>query len=458
MKTAPISRRRFLATAGAAPLSARLASASSQVTEAERKPLPASRKLKFSCMVTFEDWAYGAGTWGDVGIRYILRRLADAGFYRVFWRTSGSGQASYPSKVTTPISSWAPYDLKKYPEHFRSLVSVGKKPWFGFSTESGGWGYGTDPQLGRQAIDFSSFDSVAIAGDMSRKLGMEFWLWHEHAEDHGAIGQIGRMGLQHPEWFTLNRDHQASHCRFSMAIPLAMDYRLAWVQELMAYQPDGIYFDFAKSMESSRGVGCTPHYDRKGVWYCSYDKPAVEAFRERTGRDAFGIPNDDDEWVRFRAGYMTTFMRRVREMQRGSYPRIKLGLFGAPTGRIGLAVGDEVVPLADPLCANLEDHEVWTREGLLDEFVNAYTSGVDQKDAQKIKATIKDSRSRVHAPCRYLGTQIEAYSPRDEKSLSERIEAAGNAGCEEVVLFESTPLQWNNTWDATHSIIGRCSA
>jgi hypothetical protein len=447
-----ISRRKFLAAAGAAPFAAKLASGETVQTGTAEAPA-ASHKLKFSCMVTFEDWAYGAGTWGAVGIRYILRRIADAGFHRVFWRTSGSGQASYPSKVATPISSWAPYDLKKYPEHFRSLVAAGGKPWFGFSTASGGWGYGTDPQLGPQAIDFSAFDSVALARDMSRQLGMEFWLWHEHAEDHGAIGQIGRMGLEHPEWFTLNRDRKPSHCRFSLAILPAMDYRLAWVRELMEYGPDGIYFDFAKSMESSRRAGCTPHFDRRGVWYCTYDPPAVEAFQNRTGRDPFRIPNDDDEWVRFRAAYLTNFVRGVRDLQRAGYPKLKLGLFGTPTGRMGLAAGDEVVPLADPLRANLEDHEAWTRAGLLDEFVNAYTSGTDQQDARKIQSTIADSRSRVHAPCRYLGTQIESYLPRDEKALAARVEAAGEAGCKEVVFFESTPLQWNNTWDATHTII-----
>jgi hypothetical protein len=112
-----------------------------------------------------------------------------------------------------------------------------------------------------------------------------------------------------------------------------------------------------------------------------------------------------------------------------------------------------VAPLADPLRANLEDHEAWTREGLLDEFVNAYTSGIDQNDAGKVRATIADSRSRVHGPCRYVGTQIECYTPHDEKSLRGRVEAAAAEGCEEVVFFETTPLQWNNTWDATHSII-----
>jgi hypothetical protein len=47
---------------------------------------------------------------------------------------------------------------------------------------------------------------------------------------------------------------------------------------------------------------------------------------------------------------------------------------------------------------------------------------------------------------------------KDEISRREFLTVAGAAGCEEVVFFESTPLQWNETWDATHSIIQKYSA
>jgi len=264
--------------------------------------------------------------------------------------------------------------------------------------------------------------------------------------------------LRHPEWFTHNRDGRASHCRFSFALAPAEEYRLAWVRELMEYQPEGIFFDFCKSMESTPGLGCTPHFDEKGVWYCTYDAPAIEAFKRKIGRDPFRIPNDDMEWVQFRASYLTDFVRRVREMQRSTYPKIKIGLLGCPTGRAGLCASDKVIQLADPLHSNLEDHETWTREGLINEFVNAYTSEADQQKPEKIKATIADSRSRVHSPCRYLGSQIETYSPKDDKSILGMVEAVADAGCEEVVFFESTPLQWNNTWDAAHKAIKQFGA
>ena len=446
MNSDGISRRTLLKMAEGTGMFLGATSGSAAQSQPQGKP-SSSGKLKFNCMVTFEDWAQFGGTWGDIGIYYILRRLQDTGFYRVFWRTSGSGQASYPSKVATPINMFQPYDPAKYPEHLDSLDQKAHKR---FPTA---WCYGKDPIFGRQVLDFSNFDSVAIARDLSRKLGLQFYLWHEHAEDHGSIGQIGRMGLRHPEWFTQNRDGKRSHCRFSFAIPAAVDYRVAWVRELLEYEPDGIFFDFCKSMESSPGVGCTPHCDNDGVWYCGYEPATVQPFQKQTGRDPFRIPNADDEWVRFRAAYLTDFVRRVRQLQRGAYARVNLGLFGMPRGRAGLSLSDKIVPLADPFRAGLEDHAGWTREGLFDEFVNAYATHGEVTGPQRIKATIADSRSRIQAPCRYSGTQLEIYSAKDEKSIREGVEAAAQAGCEEVVFFESTPLQWNSTWDASYNVI-----
>ena len=47
--------------------------------------------MGFGCMVTFEDWTRAFGTWGEIGVRYILCRILEAGFDRVYWRTCGSG-------------------------------------------------------------------------------------------------------------------------------------------------------------------------------------------------------------------------------------------------------------------------------------------------------------------------------------------------------------------------------
>ena len=79
-------------------------------------------------------------------------------------------------------------------------------------------------------------------------------------------------------------------------------------------------------MPSTTGRGCTAHFDESGVWYCTYDEPAVTAFKQITGRDPYQIPNGDEQWVKFRAGYMTDFLSRAREMQKKEFPALKLGV------------------------------------------------------------------------------------------------------------------------------------
>lgn len=414
------------------------------------KDLCPQNKLRFSCMVTIGDWAYGYGTWGRIGVARVLSKIRDAGFAKVYWRScGGSGTAMYPSRITNSdgwIEPYDPEDPDRYPEH-----PLGKT----------GWGDWTFEFLkgGKPLLDYSSFDALGEARDISRKLGLEFAVWHEHAEDHGGMGAVGRMALLHPEWFTLNRDGKRSHCRFSMAIPAAMEYRIAWVREVLAYEPDAVYFDFAKSMEGTLGVGITPHFDDNGVWYCGYDDAHVEAFKRKTGRDPFKIPNDDEEWVRFRAGYMTEFLQRVRQLQKTTYPQVKLGLFGTCRGRMGTGPSDQYIPLNDPLLSYLEDQKTWTGEGLLDEFVNNYgMHGSD--DVEQIKATIVESRARVKPPCRYLGTQLEVYSVKseNEKLFMDAAQAAIEAGCEEITFFESHPLESNNTWEAARKAIKQFGA
>jgi hypothetical protein len=404
----------------------------------------AGKKVRFSGMVTLGDWAVFHGVWGEPGVYYILKHMKDAGFSRVYWRTTdGCGQANYPSRVTNAAQQFV-RDEKLFPEQvyireFLDQARPAKDRWL------------------QGSVDFSRFDSVKTARDWARRLGLEFYAWHEHAEDHGGVGQPSRMMLEHPEWLTRNRDGKASHCRFSWASKPALDHRLALVREVLSYEPDGLFFDFVKSMEGSPGKGCTPHWDEKGVWYCTYDRPAIEAFKKKTGRDPLQIPNDDEEWVLFRAAYMTGFMRSVREMQKKEFPKVKLGVFGCPSGRACLRVTDKVEPAADPLRAYLEDHETWTREGLIDEFVNAYTDGSVFRDPAKLRSMIQDSRSRIHTPVPYQGTQMEVYGIRDEGTLLQAVETIAAAGCKEVVFFETTPLQANRTWEAAAKAIRQFS-
>ena len=394
--------------------------------------------LRFSGMVTAGDWAvsdHSAHRFKQEpgeAVKYIIDRMAEAGFSRVYWRTTdGCGQTLYPSKITNAAQQFV-VDAKRFPEQFHILESF---------INSG------------RAFDFSKFNSVTVARDLAHQAGLEFWAWHEHAEDHGAVGQISDKALEHPEWLTLNRDSRRSACRFSWAIPEAVQHRVDLAAEVLSLGVDGLMFDFVKSMTSTPGKGIAAHFDDKGVWYCTYDEPAVEAFKAKTGRDPFQIPNGDIDWVQFRADYMTGFVRKVREIQKRKYPNAKIGVFGCPRGRPGLATNDKMIPLADPLRAYLEDHDTWTRDGLIDQFVTAYGDFKGCPTGKRIRDLVSDSRSRVHPPARYSGVQLQVYKKDEECSMLRRAQAAKDSGCKEVVLFETTPIEAQKKWNLVRKAV-----
>ena len=214
--------------------------------------------------------------------------------------------------------------------------------------------------------------------------------------------------------------------------------------EVLSLGEDGLMFDFVKSMTSTPGKGIAAHFDDKGVWYCTYDEPAVEAFKAKTGRDPFQIPNGDIDWVQFRADYMTGFVRKVREIQKRKYPNAKIGVFGCPRGRPGLATNDKMIPLADPLRAYLEDHDTWTRDGLIDQFVTAYGDFKGCPTGKRIRDLVSDSRSRV---------QLQVYKKDEECSMLRRAQAAKDSGCKEVVLFETTPIEAQKKWNLVRKAV-----
>lgn len=74
---------------------------------------------------------------------------------------------------------------------------------------------------------------------------------------------------------------------------------------------------FAELLASSGGRGIQAEFvsineDENGVTTDGYEDSIAGAFREATGRDPFSIPNDDPEWVGFRADCWTDMVREIR--------------------------------------------------------------------------------------------------------------------------------------------------
>ena len=422
--------------------------------------------MLFSAAVSMEDYCVMFGTWGKPGVYTILRSMRDAGVRRVYWRTLGAGQAPYPSQVTEPLTLWA--TDRSVTRH--TLIDPATAKVLGVEIEE-------------RIADFGAFDHQECARDLARKMGIEFYLWHEaHMESHS--GQYSSFILNHPEWRAVNRWGEALAGNLSWGFPEAVDRRMDLLKEALSYEPDGIALDLMKGGDYN-----VPRADQHGVSAIGYETPIVEAFKKKSGKDPFKIPNTDDEWVRFRASYVTEFMRRARACQKELVPDAKFGLFATHKGRMQPAYPNDEpytpalpdpddlrsslwalladkrhlnVELAGPLEGNLEDLDAWLTEGLLD-FVAAsivqvptYPHEHAPLDVVTYRAWIEHSRSIVRSRAPF-GTQLRSWRVPHEL-IVEGARTAKEAGCEEVVLMEAQGVQANNNWAAVKQAVEKYGA
>jgi len=101
---------------------------------------------------------------------------------------------------------------------------------------------------------------------------------------------------KHPEWSKLNR-HGVPLTNWSLAYPQARKYWLSLLRETLEYGIDGIQLHLNRSEP-----------------YVFYEEPVVSSFKEKYGEDPRKLPVDDPRWIAHSAGYVTQFIRQVRQL------------------------------------------------------------------------------------------------------------------------------------------------
>jgi len=406
-----------------------------------------------SAAISFEDWMDAFGTWGKVGVYRIFRHLKDNGVTRVYWRTMGGGVVTYPSSFEDTIRTfWTDQGYEQ--DHLLD----GNIP---------------ESRIIDKIYDMRDFDAVACARNVAKIFDIEFYLWHEpHQECHGWH-QFSNFVRKHPELCPVNCYGERLPGHLSWGFEEAIQRRMDLFKEVLVYEPDGIVLDFVKG-----GDHIYPRIDGKGYSAIGYEKPILDAFKKKTGKDAKTIPNDDMEWIKFRAGYVTDFVRRAREYQNKWYPGIVFGVFGVHKGRGMGAYQDEVpgkiirdksplgakdgtstrkkvtIGMVGPLEGNLEDHETWIAGGLIDTLVadvsELLTLPDGKLDSEEYGQRIDQARSLVKGNCLF-GSQLNTWSSNEEQML-ESARVASEHGCQEVVLWEYVGAARNKTFEAVKKI------
>lgn len=187
----------------------------------------------------------------------------------------------------------------------------------------------------------SGHDPLAVAGDVTHELGMEFHVTHRlggfrQAPTHEYWDHGDTFYKRHPEWRGRDRDG-AESVRLSFAYPEVREHIIETYREMVAYGIDGV---------------CLLYNRRHPL--LEYEQPLIDGFLEQHGKDPHDLDEDDPTWLRYRAGVLTGFMRELRDALSLPITAIvmsneKENLAQAldPAGWIAAGVVDTLVPYTD---------------------------------------------------------------------------------------------------------------
>jgi uncharacterized lipoprotein YddW (UPF0748 family) len=350
-----------------------------------------------SSAVTHSDWmVFEPGTaWGAAGVRQILDRAKQCGWDRVYWRCLDGGRALYPSNILEPLH---------YLDEENYLDDNGR----------------SDLRAVLEQYDWGSFDALAEAINYGHQIGVEVHAWLSINEDDHGYGWTSNYTRAHPESRWVKRDGTVFRSQQSFALPEVRDYKLAVLQEILDYQPDGIFFDWIRTGD----VRDNPQTDSAGVALYGYEAPNINRFVDLYGVDPRTLPNGNEDWVRVRAEPQTVFMRAAHNMIKAANPNCPITALVQHS--YGYRGSDTVYD--GNLRGLLVDLETWADEELIDNVVAAgyYRPGGNAETAYQEMAQETQGQANV-----LVFGWLNQESFAESTSLAERLDAP------EVLLWES---------------------
>ncbi len=286
----------------------------------------------------------------------VLDHVQEVGATTILWRNCAGSTMRYQSEVESHHQD-APLDKRRVPD---------SRP---------GWGwmrYGeTEP------------DILGSAMEMCRDRGLRRGVHWPFEETHWATWTIGRWNMEHPQFWGRTADGQPWWGRVSLGHPEAVEHKLALVDELLERGIETLYID------TWRVGGWSPAYE--------YVDPVVEAFERQYGQAPPASPADP-RWCRHVAGYVTDFLRQVRERLDASGRKIDLMV-----GVQDIAPIDEEVALRRGI-----DWTAWVDEEIIDTLVVINVRWDGEDPFGSTRRLYREVLDRVSGRCRVL-LPVQAY-------------------------------------------------
>ncbi len=356
--------------------------------------------IRLASPVTLSDWMLRSPgpAWGPSGVHQVLDRAKECGWTAVYWRVWDGGKALYPSRLLEPsfkldaVNYWRDRDA--------NIIAA------------------------LERYDYGSWDSFREAIDYGHRIGLEVHAWLSLNEDDHGYGWSSRFAREHPQFVWVTRDGRRFRTQMSFAFPQVRAYKLECLRQILAYHPDGIFFDWIRTGD----VRDNPQTDPAGVANYGYESPNLDHFRARYGVDAHDVPNDDPRWIAVRAEPQTEWMREAHAVIKAMYPRMPISVMTQHPWSYRGGAAD--TPYAGSLSGLLVDVKTWARLGLLDEVVFAgyYREGGDMEKAWRWLHDEVEGRVPVW---------MYAWNGTDAPTFRHAVELAEKLGAPQLLLWES---------------------
>ena len=244
---------------------------------------------------------------------------------------------------------------------------------------------------------------------------------------------LSDFALEHREYRSLTRSRSyylepGQDLYLSAAFPEVRDHQAQmFVEALDVTRSDGLQVEFVLGNE-----------DEDGVVPYGYEDRTVSEFRSKFGKDPFDLPNNDPDWIQFRADYVTLFLAELRERIQRPSPQAVLSttiIAGEPEDYIKV----------------LQDWPAWIEKGLLDEFYLWFRTDSDLKAVQRrVRHAVDVAAGRVP-----VIVELSCYHPgsfQDPDAMLTAGRIAMDNGASGVGIYRSHAVEQLNFWPVLEAL------
>lgn len=255
---------------------------------------------------------------------------------------------------------------------------------------------------------------------------------HRPVFDGPTVGEekLEPFAKEHPEWWSLTRDKRMTlkpgerRC-MSLAFP---EVRASQIQKFIdvfdeSSEADGIQVEIVLGNEDE---GRTSTY--------GYEDAVVGAFEKKHGKSPFDIPNDDLDWLRFRADYVTSFLAELRDAVKEAHPEAQF--------TTTMIAGDP-----DDYIKVLQDWPRWLDQGIVDEL---YVWWRTHSDPKVVERQVRHVAEIVKGRVPFIA-ELSCYHPGSFQTIERMVEGARIAldnGADGVGVYRSHGVDQLGLWPA----------